>query len=138
MKFLKMSLLTINIIFMVTFIVFFPLNITLADERKVSLNDPLGLSGNEKALQIIIGRVINASLGIVGSLALLMFVYSGLLLITSAGNQEKVEQGKKILIWSTAGLALVFFSYVLVLFIIKGLTGQNKNTSFQTSYINEV
>jgi len=52
-----------------------------------SLNDPLGLSGNEKALQIIIGRVINASLGIVGSLALLMFVYSGLLLITSAGNQ---------------------------------------------------
>ena len=87
MKFLKMSLLTINIIFMVTFIVFFPLNITLADERKVSLNDPLGLSGNEKALQIIIGRVINASLGIVGSLALLMFVYSGLLLITSAGNQ---------------------------------------------------
>jgi len=86
-----------------------------------TLSDPLNLTGGPQEL---IGRVINAALGLVGSLALLMFVYGGLLWMTSGGNDEKVKQGREILIWATAGLALVFFSYVLVRFVIQGLTGQ--------------
>ena len=86
----------------------------------VTLSDPLKLTGGPQQL---IGRIINAALGIVGSLALLMFVWGGLLWMTSAGSEEKVKQGREILIWATAGLALVFFSYVLVRFVIGSLTG---------------
>jgi len=92
----------------------------------VSLTNPLG---NVSSPQILIGRVINGILSVVGSLALLMFIYGGLLWMTSAGNDQKIKQGREILIWATAGLALVFFSYVLVRFVIQGLTGQEINTS---------
>src|SRR3989339_164984 len=88
-----------------------------------TLSDPLNLP-KDSGVQVLIGRVINAALGVVGSLALLMFVYGGLLWMASGGNDEKVKQGREILIWATAGLALVFFSYVLVRFVIQGLTGQ--------------
>jgi len=94
----------------------------------VSLTNPLG---NVSSPQILIGRVINGILSVVGSLALLMFVYGGLLWMTSGGNDEKVKQGREILIWATAGLALVFFSYVLVRFVIQGLTGQEIKTEGQ-------
>jgi hypothetical protein len=93
-----------------------------------TLSDPLNLTGGPQEL---IGRVISAALGVVGSLALLMFVYGGLLWMTSGGNDEKVKQGREILIWATAGLALVFFSYVLVRFVIQGLTGKEIQTEGQ-------
>ena len=81
----------------------------------VKLDNPLGTDASPQKL---IGRVINAVLGIVGSLALLMFVYGGITWMTSAGNDEKVKKGKDILIWATIGLVIIFASYSLVNFVI--------------------
>lgn len=39
----------------------------------------------------ILGRVIEAVLGIVGSIALIMFIYGGFMWLTSAGNAENVK-----------------------------------------------
>ena len=85
----------------------------------VSLENPIG-EGEEGVTspEIIIGNVINAVLGIVGSLALLMFIYGGLVWMTSSGNSEKVQKGKNILIWATLGLVVIFASYALVNFVI--------------------
>lgn len=82
----------------------------------VSLSNPLG---DNVTPQILIGRVINAVLGIVGSLALLMFIYGGLTWMTAAGNSDKVEKGKNILLWATIGMVVIFSSYSLVKFIIE-------------------
>ena len=90
------------------------------DAPVATLTNPLGKTTD---VPTIIGNVIKGVIGIVGSLALLMFVYGGLLWMTSMGNQEKVDQGRKILIWATAGLVVIFSSYVLVSFTIKSLTG---------------
>jgi len=88
----------------------------------VSLNNPLGNTAEAKDVRLIIGRVINGVLGVVGSLALIMFVYGGLLWMTSGGNDEKVKQGKDVLVWATLGLFIIFASYALVNFIIfKGI-----------------
>lgn len=64
--------------------------------------------------QALIGKIINAVLGVVGSLALLMFVYGGLTWMTSSGSQEKVKKGRDIIVWSAIGLAIIFASYGLV------------------------
>ena len=90
----------------------------------VSLTNPLTNTTSDVPGGIpgLIGRVINGVLGVVGSLALIMFVYGGLLWMTSGGNDEKVKQGKDVLIWATLGLFIIFASYALVNFIIfKGI-----------------
>ena len=81
----------------------------------VCLDNPLGA---DVTPQTFIGGVIRAILGIVGSLALALFIYGGFLWMTAAGNAEQVAKGKNTLIWATLGLIIIFSSYALVRFVI--------------------
>ena len=81
----------------------------------VCLDNPLG---SDVTPQTFIGDVIRAILGIVGSLALALFIYGGFLWMTAAGNAEQVTKGKNTLIWATLGLIIIFSSYALVRFVI--------------------
>jgi hypothetical protein len=85
----------------------------------VHLDNPI--SGVNNIPQFI-GKIINAILGIVGSLALIMFIYGGLIWMTAAGNGDKIEKGRNILVWATIGLVVIFASYSLTSFIIKSVT----------------
>lgn len=71
--------------------------------------------------QVLIGKVIVAVLGVVGSLALLMFIYGGFVWMTAAGNQEMVTRGRNVLIWATIGLIIIFSSYAIVKFVFQGV-----------------
>ncbi len=53
-------------------------------------------------------------LGIVGSLALIMFVYGGFLFVFSGGNNDMVTKGKQTLKNAIIGLFIVFLSFMLV------------------------
>ena len=86
----------------------------------VQLTNPLGDS--VQTPQELIGKIINAVLGVVGSLALLMFVFGGLTWMTSSGSAEKVKKGKDIIVWSAIGLAIIFSAYGLVKVLILGVT----------------
>jgi hypothetical protein len=90
----------------------------------VILPNPLNPSGdakNDPTPQTLIGKIINAALGIVGSLALLMFIYGGFTWMTAAGNEQSVTKGKDILIWATVGLIVIFSAYALVKFVFTGI-----------------
>ena len=67
------------------------------------------------------GANFNAIMGIVGSLALAMFIYGGFTWMTAAGASERVQKGKDILIWATVGLIVIFSSYALVYFILNNV-----------------
>lgn len=71
----------------------------------------------------IIGNVIKAVLGIIGAVALFMFVYGGILLLSSGGRQDQIKKGKDVLIWAIIGIAVILTSYAVVSFVIAGLTG---------------
>ncbi|MGE5425497.1 MAG: hypothetical protein ACM3PZ_00170 [Bacillota bacterium] len=65
--------------------------------------------------------VIRASrwvLGLVGSLALLMFVYGGLLFLISGGSSDQVGKAKKVIIAAVIGLAIVFASYLIIQYVL--------------------
>lgn len=66
-------------------------------------------------------NVTKIILGVVGSLALLMFVYGGIIMLISAGNSEKVSQAKGILTAAVIGLIIVFASYLIIQFVMKSL-----------------
>jgi len=78
------------------------------------LKSPIGeVTGPE-----LIGRIIKAVLGVVGALALAMFVFGGFTWLTSGGSPDKIKKGKDILMWAVIGLIIIFTSYTLVDFIL--------------------
>lgn len=83
------------------------------------IENPLGIDDPRE----IIGNVIRAILGIVGSLALAIFIFGGFTWITSAGNDEKVKKGKDMITWAAFGLVVIFLSYALVTFVIGAIKG---------------
>lgn len=92
-------------------------NACLADVSLLNVS-PVG----DPSVPTLIGYIIKAILGIVGAVALFMFVYGGVMMIVSGGKPEKIQTGKSVLTWAVIGLAVIFSSYLLVNFIISGLT----------------
>lgn len=86
----------------------------------ISLPNPLGEGKTD--IPILLGKIINSVLGIIGSLALVMFIYGGATWMLSGGNQEQVTKGKNILIWAAAGLVIIFTAYALVKFVLTTVT----------------
>lgn len=90
----------------------------------VKLCNPLGSGADKTDIPKFLGTVINYAMGIIGSLALVMFIYGGLTWMLSGGNQEQVTKGKNTVIWAALGIALIFTSYALVKFVITAIGGQ--------------
>ena len=89
----------------------------------VTLINPLG--DDARDVRVLFGRVISAALSIVGGLSLLMFVYGGVLWMTSRGDSKQITTGKDTVTWATLGLVIIFASYTLVNALISGLTSGN-------------
>ncbi|MBU4512422.1 pilin [Patescibacteria group bacterium] len=65
---------------------------------------------------------INASqwiLGVVGSVALLMFVVGGVMWIFSGGNEQRITRGKQIIMGTVIGIALVLGGWLMISFLGK-------------------
>lgn len=58
---------------------------------------------------------------IVGGLFLIMFVYGGLVWVTSQGNSEKLKKGLDIFVAAVLGLVIVFSAYMLVSYLADAL-----------------
>lgn len=86
----------------------------------INTEDPKYAQGNYDLDDMVL-LAIRASriiLGVVGSLALLMFVYGGLMFLISSGSSEKVGKAKNILIAATIGLVIVFASFVIIRLVL--------------------
>jgi len=89
----------------------------------VSLPNPLG-TGNP-SIPTLLGSIINSVLGVIGSLALVMFIYGGAIWMLSGGNQERVTKGKQIIIWAALGIIIIFSAYALAKFLLTTVTMTN-------------
>lgn len=80
---------------------------------------PLPLSNT--SIPRVVGRIMNAVLGIVGGLALLLFVWGGLRWMLARGNPEEVGKAKQTITWAALGLLAIFSSYAILNFVITAL-----------------
>lgn len=62
----------------------------------------------------IILRLINIGLMLVGILAVIFIIIGGFLMVSSAGNENRLRQGKQTLIWAITGLILSLLSFSIV------------------------
>ena len=85
--------------------------------KAVELNDPLG----NRSIPVLIGDVIKVILGIVGSLAFIMFIYGGFTWMTAGGSDQRIKTGRDILVWAVLGLAVIFASYAILTFVFQAL-----------------
>src|SRR3989339_1001279 len=81
-----------------------------------SLN-PLGYSSPQQ----VIGVVIRILLAFVGSIAMILYVWAGITLMTAAGAAEKIKKAIDIFIWTSLGVIVMLGSYVIVNFIFSGI-----------------
>src|SRR5581483_3169031 len=72
------------------------------------LPNPLCLGGGTciDSLGALIASITAFVSTVVGSLAVLMFVVSGIYFVTSAGNPGKIDQAKKIALYAAIGSAI--------------------------------
>lgn len=84
-----------------------------------SIPNPLGTTN----INLVVSRIISYVLGLIGTVSLILFIYGGLIWMTSAGSPDKVKKGRDIIVWAVIGMAVVFTSYILVKFIIQGAQG---------------
>ncbi len=83
----------------------------------VSLTNPL----NETDIKKIIGNSIGVIMGIAGSITFVVFVYGGLLWLTSAGNSERIQKGLQAMLWAGIGIIVIFSSYAIITLILTTL-----------------
>lgn len=89
----------------------------------MTLANPLCPTGKADCvtLNALIGRFVAAFIGMVGALALIVFIYAGIMYMT-AGSSDRVKQATDTMKYAIIGLALIMFAYVLVNFFFKALT----------------
>lgn len=89
-----------------------------------------GECGLDDIMQVFV-NISNFILGIVGSVVLVVFVWGGLLFLTSGGSTEKITQGKTAMRGSIIGLIIVFVAFSAINFLTGALRG---GTPGQTNY----
>ncbi len=62
----------------------------------------------------LFSRAINAMLAFIGSIVLILYIYSGFLWMSSSGNADQIKKAKNILIWTTLGAVAMAASYMIV------------------------
>lgn len=60
-----------------------------------------------------VGTLISAGLSFLGVLFLMLTVYGGYLWMTSAGNEDQVMKGKKIIVSAVIGLVIIVAAYAV-------------------------
>ena len=70
----------------------------------------------------LIHDILDWILGAVGAIATVYFIYGGFLVLTSAGTAEKVDKGKKTMIYAVLGMIAIILSYSILQFFFSFFT----------------
>lgn len=73
-----------------------------------------GAAANALTLSQIARNVLNFLLSIVGILGIIMLVIGGIMYLTAAGNEDRIDSGKKIVTYSIIGIIVALASLVIV------------------------
>ena len=83
------------------------------DNSSATLDNPVGTNN----ISVLIGRIIQAFLGIIGSISLVMFIYAGFMLMTAQGKTAQIQKGRDTMLWAAIGILIVFASYTILNFV---------------------
>jgi len=82
-----------------------------------------GIKTGVNSPEVIAGTVLQQVLSFVGVLFLGLMLYAGFLWMTAGGNEEKVDEAKKIILAAVVGLIIIAAAYAITQFVGQSVTG---------------
>ena len=95
-------------------------SIDVAQDKLKNLGNKI-FGTKESDIAIVIGRVIQIILGLVGILFTILIIYGGFLYMTAAGNQEQVGKARTLIKDAAIGIAIVITAFGITNFVVFGL-----------------
>lgn len=121
-------------VFILTFLVCFSLSLVIVLSPAAADPDPgyYGLDNSAppalktgaaaQPLPSRVGFIIGIGLSFIGTIFFVLIIYSGIMWMTAAGNEQQVAKAKDIIIAATIGLVIVLSAYAITRFIGDTLT----------------
>lgn len=102
---METNLLKITVLFIILIAFFFPLT-----AQGVEIKSPLAYS----SFQELINRIIDFIFWIAISIAPIIIIVGGFYFLTAAGDPEKINTAKKIILWALIGLLIIISAKGLI------------------------
>jgi hypothetical protein len=94
-------------------------NQLLWDDTTDNFQATIGLSNNDS--REIAAQAANVMLGFIGMIAVIIMLLGGFRWMTSAGNEDKVAEAKKIIGAGVIGLIIILAAFAIAQFVISAL-----------------
>ncbi len=88
-----------------------------ADGNKTEKQPAEYFDSKQAPIEALAGTVINYALAIMGSIAVILIIIAGFMLMTAQGESTQIDKGKEIIKYAIIGLVAAFLSYIIVLFV---------------------
>lgn len=93
--------------------------VTLAVGSKVT-----EVGDQENNLQDSVTTIINAVIGVLGLVAVIVIIIGGVNYMTSSGDASKVKKAKDTILYGVIGLVICVLAFAIVNFVIAGILNQ--------------
>lgn len=101
-----------------------PLFVVSRAHAQVSIDFPMSFAGfSSQDLKSTIENIIRIILGFLGIVTIIIILYGGFIWMSSFGEEDKIDQAKKLISAGVVGLVIVLAAYALSSFVINSLTG---------------
>ena len=77
-----------------------------------------------KSIDTSVGGIIQLALSLTGLVFMIFIFYGGILWMTAAGTEKRIDRAKKIMSESVIGLLIVFLAYAISYFVINIFSGK--------------
>ena len=96
------------------------------------VNTGIGGTLGNTDLRIVIGKVINVALSLLGVVAVVIVLMGGFKWMTAGGNDTKVEEARKIIFQGVIGLAVVLSAWAIAIFVLNSLSSATGSGTMAT------
>ena len=72
-------------------------------------------------VRITTAKIINAALGLLGTVCVVLIVYAGIKYMTSGGDESKMKDATKVIMGAILGLLIIMSAYAVSTYITKNI-----------------
>ncbi|MBU0661251.1 pilin [Patescibacteria group bacterium] len=106
----------------------------LQEQLEATAGKDGGNLGEATDPRVIIALLVRTSLGLVGTVFFAYTIYAGFMIMTAAGDEGKIEIGKKTMVRGIMGIVIILTSYAITTFVINILVEDDINRD-QSEYM---